>query len=292
MLVVLFYFLGSIFYFLVVIIAILSLICICFTIYPVVEKLFAKIFSDGEGPFFNVPKLGRIYVQHILVLLIAIGLILTWIFTGFWLIVDGIACCIGITQLSIIRLNNLKVSVILLSLFLVYDVFWVFLSPILFGTSVMVAVATKVTSSLPLAFTMPHILGNGYSLLGLGDVVIPGLFICFVYGFEDTLKQLNKSKPGISYFAVVLIGYSVGFASTLISFMIMEKGQPALLYLAPFSLIPVILTAWYRGQLREMWTGVHREEASTQLKMEEIVVEQQGLLSGEEEQQEEDRKSS
>jgi len=277
MLVVMFFFLGVIYYFLLVIIGLLSLICISFVIYPAVEKLFSVTFRDGSGPFINVPKIGKIFAQHILVVLLAIGLILTWLFTGNWFVVDVIACCIGISQMAFIRLPNLKYSVILLSLFLIYDVFWVFISPLFFGKSVMVDVAERVTTSLPLALAMPHFFDIGYSLLGLGDIVLPGLFICFVYGFEDYLRQRNRRKPGVSYFVIVLIGYTVGFAATLLSFVIMKKGQPALLYLGPFTLIPVILSAWFRDQLKEMWEGVNGSLEDA--KLQSISVENQTLLS-------------
>jgi len=79
----------------------------------------------------------------------------------------------------------------------VYDIFWVFLSGLIFKQSVMVAVATGGGGeSLPMLFLIPHAVGAptsrmpprrarliemavvapqcGYSLLGLGDVVIPG----------------------------------------------------------------------------------------------------------------------
>lgn len=255
-----------------------------------VEKLFSEMYLDRSGPFFNVPRVGKVYVQYIVIVLLAIALIIAWLFTGFWVIVDGIACCIGITQMAVIRLPSLKYSVILLSLFLIYDVFWVFISPMFFGSSVMMDVAQKVTAVLPLALTMPHFFGQGYSLLGLGDIVIPGLFICFVFGFEQYLQQKNRKKPGVSYFVIVLIGYTVGFAATLLSFVIMQKGQPALLYLGPFTLIPVILAAWYRGQLREMWNGVNGAVEASQTKMQDVIVENQTLLSSEADQDDENMK--
>ena len=47
-------------------------------------------------------------------------------------------------------------------------------------------------------------------------------------------------------------------ASTFIALLIMETGQPALIYLVPFTLIPVCLWAFFgdeKGTLAKMWKG-------------------------------------
>ena len=43
--------------------------------------------------------------------------------------------------------------------------------------------------------------------------------------------------------------------ATFISLFLMNSAQPALLYLVPFTLIPIILTALARGELQSMWDG-------------------------------------
>ena len=49
--------------------------------------------------------------------------------------------------------------------------------------------------------------------------------------------------------------YILGLVATFISLFLMNAAQPALLYLVPFTLIPTILVAWCRGDLRPMWDG-------------------------------------
>lgn len=82
--------------------------------------------------------------------------------------------------LRTIRINNFKASCIMLGLLFVYDVFWVFVSPSIFkGNSVMVVVATGL--DLPIKLVAPSFdKFQSCSLLGLGDMVIPGLHIMFV----------------------------------------------------------------------------------------------------------------
>jgi len=144
-----------------------------------------------------------------------------------------------------------------------------YLSALIFfgGESVMVDVATKMpASAIPMTLSMPHILGDdgAYSLLGLGDIVLPGLFICFNYGFDKSLQRNaatgaivteKSTTTKISYFTIALIGYTVGFMMTLGSFMIMTKGQPALLYLVPCTLIPISVVAYFQGHFMQMWRG-------------------------------------
>lgn len=64
---------------------------------------------------------------------------------------------------------------------LVYDVFWVFGSPAVVGDNVMLTVATSSAVAAPTRLLFPRVSAAGeigafpFSLLGLGDIVVPGL---------------------------------------------------------------------------------------------------------------------
>ncbi len=57
-------------------------------------------------------------------------------------------------------------------------------------------------------------------MLGIGDIVMPGLLLCFVLRYDNYKKQANGEVPGpgnmsgrmqrVSYFHCTLIGYFVG----------------------------------------------------------------------------------
>ena len=53
-------------------------------------------------------------------------------------------------------------------------------------------------------------------MLGIGDIVMPGLLLCFVLRYDNYKKQANgeAATPGrmqrVSYFHCTLIGYFVG----------------------------------------------------------------------------------
>ena len=85
-------------------------------------------------------------------------------------------------------LGNFTTGFILLSLLFFYDIFFVF------GTDVMLTVAKNVDAPIKLQFprdfsTEPR----QYSILGLGDIVIPGIFMSLCLRF-DVLKRLDVNK--------------------------------------------------------------------------------------------------
>jgi len=42
--------------------------------------------------------------------------------------------------------------------------------------------------------------------------------------------------------------------------LILQMGQPALLYLVPCTLIPAVFLGWRRKELKNLWTGTCKEE--------------------------------
>lgn len=52
-------------------------------------------------------------------------LVLIWVLTGHWLLMDALAMGLCVAMIAFVRLPSLKVSCLLLSGLLIYDVFWV-----------------------------------------------------------------------------------------------------------------------------------------------------------------------
>ncbi len=48
---------------------------------------------------------------------------------------------------------------------------------------------------------------------------------------------------------------------TLVMLLVLQKGQPALLYLVPFIMIPAVFFGWLRGELQKLWMGIVESEA-------------------------------
>lgn len=108
-----------------------------------------------------------------------------------------------------------------------------------------------------LVFPSMHQAGH-FSMLGLGDVVMPGLLLCFVLRY-DAYKKTQLLPGGcetgvppprhfsrISYFHCSLIGYFLGLLTATVSSEVFKAAQPALLYLVPFTLLPLLTMAYLK----------------------------------------------
>ncbi|CAG9461850.1 unnamed protein product [Pedinophyceae sp. YPF-701] len=107
-----------------------------------------------------------------------------------------IACCIATDVLQLIGLKSFRTAAVLFVGMLCYDVFWVFGSGGVTQTvtgndeSVMVAVATSdlITGPIKLEFPRFGAIPGDYpwSILGLGDIAIPGLLACLALRYDAT----------------------------------------------------------------------------------------------------------
>lgn len=91
-----------------------------------------------------------------------------------------------------------------------------------------------------------------FSILGFGDVVLPGLLAVFARRF-DVLHGLSWAA---GYCTPCVLGYAVGLGITYLALILSwfgDEGQPALLYLVPCTLGTVALLGWQRGQLTDLW---------------------------------------
>ena len=87
--------------------------------------------------------LGRHLPSEVVSFFLSLSLVLSWLITGHWLLMDLLSMGLCVSLIAHIRLPSLKVSIILLLSLLVYDVFWVFFSSLIFSSNVMVHVATQ-----------------------------------------------------------------------------------------------------------------------------------------------------
>lgn len=198
-----------------------------------------------------------------------------YVYTKSWVYNNILAIVFCVHALQLMFLGNFKTGALLLSLLFFYDIFFVF------GTDVMLTVAKNIDAPIKLQWPRDlTVLPPKYSILGLGDIVIPGVFVslCLRYDF---LKQLNLEKlNGLveketkgdgekngtvkylckvanespkHYFYAVIFGYLVAIITTIVIMIIFDHGQPALLYLVPGCLISVGVLAAVKGEFWETW---------------------------------------
>lgn len=57
------------------------------------------------------------------------------------------------------------------------------------------------------------------------------------------------------YFVACTIAYGLGLLVTFVALVLMQRGQPALLYLVPCTLLTSCTVALWRRELGAFWTG-------------------------------------
>uniref|UniRef100_A0A7N0TU23 PA domain-containing protein n=1 Tax=Kalanchoe fedtschenkoi TaxID=63787 RepID=A0A7N0TU23_KALFE len=210
---------------------------------------------------FPMPLMGNVSYISFGVLILCIAFATFWVAyrraSYSWIGQDVLGISLMLTVLQVARLPNIMVASVLLCFAFVYDIFWVFLSPLIFHQSVMIAVARGDKSggeTIPMLLRIPRILDpwEGYDMIGFGDILFPGLLVAFTRRFD---KANNKRKFS-GYFPWLMIGYGSGLAFTYIGLYLMKgHGQPALLYLVPCTLGVTVVLGSVRGELKELWTN-------------------------------------
>lgn len=139
-----------------------------------------------------------------------------------------------------------------------------------FGTDVMVTVAKSIDGPIKILF--PRSLERNadgkldLSLLGLGDIVIPGFFLALLLRFDAHNAAVSTETTNVHhafpkpYFHSALIAYVLGLATTLFIMIQFNAAQPALLYLVPACLGSSWICAITRGQLVELFAYSEEEE--------------------------------
>merc|ERR1719327_2522500 len=104
-----------------------------------------------------------------------------------------------------LALGSYAIGCILLAGLFVYDVFWVF------GTEVMVSVAKGLNAPVKILFPKAlNVTPMPMSMLGLGDIVIPGIFVALMLRFDD-----SRGLVSTPYFLTNLVAYELGLCATV-----------------------------------------------------------------------------
>ncbi|KAG7014768.1 Signal peptide peptidase-like 1 [Cucurbita argyrosperma subsp. argyrosperma] len=82
------------------------------------------------------------------------------------------------------------------------------------------------------------------------------LVLCFDHRkSRDTVNLLDMHARGHKYIWYALPGYAIGLVTALAAGVLTHSPQPALLYLVPSTLGPVIAISWIRKDFLELWEG-------------------------------------
>ncbi|KAI5171889.1 minor histocompatibility antigen H13 [Nematocida sp. LUAm3] len=139
-----------------------------------------------------------------------------------------LACCFTITGLQEIKPDSTKTVLVLLGALFIYDIFWVFCTPVMIG------VAKNL--DVPIKIVYPWAKGT-VGMIGLGDIVIPGLYL-------GVAREYSKKNSTPWVWRMGYLAYVVSLIITFSVVMFFKKGQPALLYICPLIVGGTMLGAY------------------------------------------------
>ncbi|CAC5407493.1 HM13 [Mytilus coruscus] len=235
------------------------------------------IFTQGKEEK-KEELLNYMFDRKDLVSLVICGLIGIWyLVKKHWIANNLFGLAFAINGVELLSLNKVSTGCILLGGLFVYDIFWVSQNKVstgcillgglfvydifwVFGTNVMVTVAKSFEAPIKLVFPQDLLQkgleANNFAMLGLGDIVIPGIFIALLLRFD-----ISQKKESRTYFYASFAAYFLGLVMTIFVMHFFKHAQPALLYLVPACLgIPLAL-ALLKGEIKAMFNYEdHSEE--------------------------------
>uniref|UniRef100_A0A673U284 Signal peptide peptidase-like 2B n=1 Tax=Suricata suricatta TaxID=37032 RepID=A0A673U284_SURSU len=241
MLVLLYYFYDQLVYVIIGIFCLSSSTGLYSCLSPLVQRLpFGRCrVPDNSLPYFHK----RPRVSLLLLALLCLAVSVVWgVFRNedqwAWVLQDALGVAFCLYMLKTIRLPTFKS-----------------------GNSIMVEVATGPSDSathekLPMVLKVPRLNASPlalcdrpFSLLGFGDILVPGLLVAYCHRFDI---QVQSSRV---YFVACTVAYGIGLLVTFMALALMQRGQPALLYLVPCTLMISCALALWRRELGMFWTG-------------------------------------
>lgn len=184
--------------------------------------------------------------------------------TKHWLANNILGIAFSLQGVEHLSLGTVQNGVILLCGLFFYDVFWVFCTP------VMVSVAKSFDAPIKLLFPKELAAAKAaeFSMLGLGDIVIPGIMVAIILRY-DVQKHLVKGarvspkptgKPRLFYSC--FLGYVIGIVATIVVMNVFKAAQPALLYIVPSVLATTFLHAYMNGEAKTLFYWSEAPEES------------------------------
>ncbi|XP_010898291.1 minor histocompatibility antigen H13 isoform X4 [Esox lucius] len=216
-------------------------------------KQYQLLFTQGSGEAKEEIVNYEFDTKDLICLVISTVVGVWYILKKHWIANNLFGLAFALNGVELLHLNNVSTGCILLGGLFVYDVFWVF------GTNVMVTVAKSFEAPIKLVFPQ-DLLEKGlgasqFAMLGLGDIVIPGIFIALLLRFDVSLKKETRT-----YFYTSFLAYIFGLGMTIWVMHTFKHAQPALLYLVPACIGFPVVVALLKGELTEMFSYESSEE--------------------------------
>ncbi|XP_029994346.1 minor histocompatibility antigen H13 isoform X1 [Sphaeramia orbicularis] len=146
------------------------------------NKQYQLLFIQGSGESREEIVNYEFDTKNMVCLLISSVVGVWYLLKKHWIANNLFGLAFALNGVELLHLNNVSTGCILLGGLFVYDVFWVF------GTNVMVTVAKSFEAPIKLVFPQDllekGLEASNFAMLGLGDIVIPGIFIALLLRFD------------------------------------------------------------------------------------------------------------
>ena len=162
------------------------------------------------------------------VLIAAVSLLFSgaYALTKHWILTDIYGETFAISAIQLLKLDSFFTGMSLLAGLFIYDIFWVF------GTDVMVTVAKSFDAPIKVLFPKNVFTQTSFTMLGLGDIVIPGIYVALSLQFDycqalkkgssEDVKNGRFSKP---YFWSAFVAYCIGLITTVTVMHVFQAAQ-------------------------------------------------------------------
>ncbi|XP_039219782.1 minor histocompatibility antigen H13 isoform X2 [Crotalus tigris] len=235
---------------------VLGILALSHTISPMMNKCFPVNFPNKQYQLLFTQGSGEAKEEIVnyefdtkdLVCLAMSSIVGVWyLLRKHWIANNLFGLAFSLNGVELLHLNNVSTGCILLGGLFIYDVFWVF------GTNVMVTVAKSFEAPIKLVFPQDllekGLEADNFAMLGLGDIVIPGIFIALLLRFDISLKKNTHT-----YFYTSFVAYILGLSLTIFIMHVFKHAQPALLYLVPACIGFPLLVALAKGEVTDMFS--------------------------------------
>lgn len=234
--------------------ALLGVICLKFYISSAFQSVLSAVFKAQYRSTWKLPFAKPLFIVFtwgdVCSYFLALILGVFYFKTKHWLLNNLFALAFSLHAIETTSVGSFSTGTVLLTSLCVYDALWVL------GTEVLTTVVREL--DVPIRLLFPKVQGDvwtaDFALLGLGDVIIPGLVVALAYRL-DCFIACKKERKGVpKHFIAGLVGYFAGLAGSFLAMWAVNAPQPAILYIAPAMALCLFLAACSSGEAKAIQT--------------------------------------
>uniref|UniRef100_A0A8C6X176 Histocompatibility minor 13 n=1 Tax=Naja naja TaxID=35670 RepID=A0A8C6X176_NAJNA len=223
---------------------VLGILALSHTISPMMNKFFPANFPNKQYQLlFTQEIVNYEFDTKDLVCLAVSSVVGVWyLLRKHWIANNLFGLAFSLNGVELLHLNNVSTGCILLGGLFIYDVFWVssFISVLSHSSHAVVFPQDLLEKGLE---------ADNFAMLGLGDIVIPGIFIALLLRFDISLKKNTHTHAYTSF-----VAYIFGLSVTIFIMHVFKHAQPALLYLVPACIGFPLLVALAKGEVTDLFS--------------------------------------